>query len=68
MIDDDDDDNDDGGKWRRLEREKGKGELGKKDNRGLETTQSFQSFLMLRFHSQDRWSCLSSSVNLDLML
>lgn len=31
-------------------------------------TQSFQSFLMVRFHSQDRWSVLSSSVKRDLML
>lgn len=30
--------------------------------------QSFQSFLMVRFHSQDRWSVLSSSVKRDLML
>lgn len=30
--------------------------------------QSFQSFLIVRLHSQERWSCLSSSVNLDLML
>lgn len=30
--------------------------------------QSFHSFLMVRFHSQDRWSVLSSSVNRDLML
>lgn len=31
-------------------------------------TQSFHSFLMVRFHSQDRWSVLSSSVKRDLML
>ena len=30
--------------------------------------QSFHSFLMVRFHSQDRWSVLSSSVKRDLML
>lgn len=40
----------------------------KENQQGLETAQSFQSFLMLRFHSQDRWSCLSSSVNFDLMV
>ena len=32
------------------------------------TAQSFHSFLMVRFHSQDRWSVLSSSVKRDLML
>lgn len=48
--------------WRGRENDK------KENQQGLETAQSFQSFLMLRFHSQDRWSCLSSSVNFDLMV
>lgn len=48
--------------WRGRENDK------KENQQGLETVQSFQSFLMLRFHSQDRWSCLSSSVNFDLMV
>lgn len=34
---------------------------------GREENHSSQSFLMARHHSQERWSCLSSSVNLDLM-
>lgn len=34
----------------------------------LAGAQSFHSFLMVRFHSHDRWSVLSSSVKRDLML
>lgn len=47
---------------RREERRRGKRRGEAEEGRN----QSFQSFLMVRFHSQDRWSCLSSSVNLDL--
>lgn len=53
-------------KQRRRRRERGRG---KEDDGSLVSkNQSFQSFLMVRHHSQERWSCLSSSVNLDLTL